>query len=149
MKLGPISFQPVEIAKILLVFFFASYFAANRELLSTPTQRIGRLHRPAEALLPILFAWGFSMAILGAENDIGFALLLFALFISLLWVTTGLKTYVVLGMGLFAGGVYVAARYFSQVHARVTEWMNPWVPVNFRRGPDCHSGAGTPSPTVA
>jgi cell division protein FtsW (lipid II flippase) len=33
---GPISFQPVEIAKILLVFFFASYFAANRELLSTP-----------------------------------------------------------------------------------------------------------------
>jgi len=102
-KVGPISFQPVEIAKILLVFFFASYFAANRELLSTPTQRIGR-HQivPPKVLLPILFAWGISMAILGAENDIGFALLLFALFISMLWVTTGLKTYVVLGMGLFA-----------------------------------------------
>jgi cell division protein FtsW (lipid II flippase) len=126
-KLGPISFQPVEIAKILLVFFFASYFAANRELLSTPTQRIGRrLIVPPKVLLPILCAWGFSMAILGAENDIGFALLLFALFISMLWVTTGLKSYVVLGMGLFAGGMYVAARYFSQVHLRVTEWMNPW-----------------------
>ena len=125
--LGPISFQPVEIAKILLVFFFASYFAANRELLSTPTQRIGRRQIvPLKVLLPILFAWGFSMAILGAENDIGFALLLFALFISMLWVTTGLKTYVVLGMGLFAGGMYVAARYFSQVHLRVTDWLNPW-----------------------
>ena len=126
-RLGPISFQPVEIAKILLVFFFASYFAANRELLSTPTQRIGRRQIvPPKVLLPILFAWGFSMAILGAENDIGFALLLFALFISMLWVTTGLKTYVVLGMGLFAGGMYVAARYFTQVHLRITDWLNPW-----------------------
>ncbi len=125
--IGPISFQPVEIAKILLVFFFASYFAANRELLSTPTQRIGRRQIvPLKVLLPILFAWGFSMAILGAENDIGFALLLFALFMSMLWVTTGLKTYVALGMGLFVGGIYVAARFFSQVHLRVTDWLNPW-----------------------
>ncbi len=132
-KVGPISFQPVEIAKILLVFFFASYFAANRELLSTPTQRIGRRQIvPPKVLLPILFAWGFSMAILGAENDIGFALLLFALFISMLWVTTGLKTYVVLGMALFAGGAYVAAHYFTQVHSRFTLWLNPWT--------TCHLG---------
>ncbi len=125
--IGPISFQPVEIAKILLVFFFASYFAANRELLSTPTQRIGRRQIvPPKVLLPILFAWGFSMAILGAENDIGFALLLFALFISMLWVTTGLKTYVVLGMGLFVGGAYGAAHYFTQVHSRLENWFNPW-----------------------
>ena len=126
-KVGPISFQPVEIAKILLVFFFASYFAANRELLSTPTQRIGRRNIvPPKVLLPILAAWGFSMAILGAENDIGFALLLFALFISLLWVTTGLKTYVILGAGLFAGGSFLAAQMFTQVHARVTLWFDPW-----------------------
>jgi len=126
-KVGPISFQPVEFAKILLVFFFASYFASNRELLSTPTQRIGgRLFVPPKVLLPILFAWGLAMAILGAENDIGFALLLFALFISLLWVTTGLKTYVVLGMGLFAGSAFVLASLFSQVHARVSIWLDPW-----------------------
>ena len=38
---GPVSFQPIELAKILLAFFFASYFASNRQLLSTRTQRIG------------------------------------------------------------------------------------------------------------
>ena len=32
-RAGPLSFQPVEIAKLLLAFFFASYFASNRELL--------------------------------------------------------------------------------------------------------------------
>ncbi len=124
---GPIGFQPVEMAKILLVFFFASYFAANRELLSTPTLRIGpRQIVPPKVLMPILVAWGISIAILGAENDIGFAMLLFALFISMLWVTTGLKTYVVMGIGLFGGGLYVAARFFTQVHARFTLWFDPW-----------------------
>jgi cell division protein FtsW (lipid II flippase) len=126
-KIGPISFQPVEFAKILLVFFFASYFASNRKLLSTPTMRVaGHLFVPPKVLLPILFAWGLAMAILGAENDIGFALLLFALFISLLWVSTGLKTYVVLGVGLFVGGLYALASLFSQVHARVSIWLDPW-----------------------
>jgi peptidoglycan glycosyltransferase len=126
-QVGPFSFQPVELAKILMAFFFASYFAANRELLSTPTQRIGRrLIVPPRTLLPILVAWGCALAILGAENDIGFAMLLFALFISLLWVTTGLKTYVVLGVALFLGGAAVAANYFTQVHFRVADWINPW-----------------------
>jgi cell division protein FtsW (lipid II flippase) len=131
-KLGPLSFQPVEIGKILLAFFFASYFAANRELLSTPTQRIaGSLFVPPKTLIPIVFAWGCALAILGAENDIGFALLLFALFMSMLWVTTGLKTYVVLGIGLFAGGSLVAANYFTQVHSRISDWLDPWSAVNF------------------
>jgi peptidoglycan glycosyltransferase len=129
---GPISFQPVEIAKILLAFFFASYFAANRELLSTPTQRIERfLIVPPKTLLPIFFAWGFTLLILGAENDIGFAMLLFALFISMLWITTGLKTYVALGFALFGVGAVLAADLFTQVHVRISEWLNPWSAVNF------------------
>jgi cell division protein FtsW (lipid II flippase) len=124
---GPITFQPVEIAKILLAFFFASYFAANRQILSTPSQRVGRLLIvPPRVLLPLLFAWGASVAIIGLENDIGFALLIFALFMAMLWVTTGLKTYVVLGLGLFAGGAFVAAKFFTQVHSRVSMWFDPW-----------------------
>jgi len=131
-SLGPISFQPVEIAKILLAFFFASYFAANRDLLSTPTQRIGRhLIVPPRTLMPILGAWAFAVAILGAENDVGFAILIFALFISLLWVSTGLKTYVLLGLGLFAGGALIAANFFSQVQSRVSFWLDPWSAHNF------------------
>ncbi len=130
--LGPVTFQPVEIAKILLAFFFASYFAANRELLSTPTQRVmGRLIVPPKVLMPILAAWGFAVLVLGGENDIGFALLIFGLFISLLWVTTGLKTYVILGFGLLAGGGFIAANFFTQVQARVSLWLDPWSAAHF------------------
>ena len=128
---GSHSFQPVEIAKILLVFFFASYFAANRELLSTPTQRLGSKNFvPPKVLVPILVAWGLSVAILGAENDLGFALLIFALFISLLWVTTGLKTYVLLGLGLLVGGAFIADKLFFQVQSRIGLWLDPWSPAH-------------------
>ena len=128
---GSHSFQPVEIAKILLVFFFASYFAANRELLSTPTQRLGSKNFvPPKVLVPILVAWGLSVAILGAENDLGFALLIFALFISLLWVTTGLKTYVLLGLGLLVGGAFLADKLFFQVQSRIGLWLDPWSPAH-------------------
>ena len=129
---GRFSLEPVEFAKILLILFFASYLAANRDLLSTPTQRIGRrTFVPPKVLVPILVAWGASIVIIGAENDLGFAILIFALFISLLWVTSGLKSYVALGLGLLVGGAFLADKLFSQVQLRVSEWLNPWIPANF------------------
>jgi cell division protein FtsW (lipid II flippase) len=46
-------------------------------------------------------------------------------------VTTGLKSYVVLGLGLLVGGAFLADKMFSQVQIRVSEWLNPWTPANF------------------
>jgi cell division protein FtsW (lipid II flippase) len=120
-------FQPIEFSKILLCIYFASYFAANKEMLSIPTARVGnRLFLDPRPLIPILVAWGGAMAVIGVEDDIGFAALLFTLFIGLLWIATGRIGYLIFGFLLFAGGAYVAARYFGQVHIRVSEWLNPW-----------------------
>jgi cell division protein FtsW (lipid II flippase) len=124
---GSLSFQPVEFSKILLCIFFASYFAENKEMLTIPTAQIGnRLYLDPRPLVPILVAWGAAMAIIGLEDDIGFAALLFVLFIGLLWVATGRVGYLVLGLVLFGVGAYIAARYFGQVHLRVEQWQNPW-----------------------
>jgi peptidoglycan glycosyltransferase len=120
-------FQPVEISKILLCIYFASYFAANKEMLSIPTARLGnRLFLDPRPLVPIIVAWGAAMAVIGLENDIGFAALLFTLFIGMLWIATGRVGYLLLGFILFVGGAYFAARYFGQVHLRVSEWLDPW-----------------------
>jgi len=129
---GAASFQPVEIAKILLAIFFASYLASNKELLTVPTSHLGPVRFVApRALFPILVAWLFSVAVLGAENDIGFAMLLFALFISLLWVTTGRRTYIYMGVLLFGVGATFAAKYFHQIHSRISVWLDPWSAHNF------------------
>lgn len=130
--LGPISFQPVEIAKILLALFFASYLSSNRELLTVPTNRMGsRTLVSPRALLPLLGAWAFALLVLGVENDIGFAMLLFALFISMLWLATGKKSYIFMGAALFLGGGAMASQVFHQIHSRISIWFDPWNAVNF------------------
>ncbi len=125
--LGSLTFQPIEVGKILLCLFFASYLADKKELLSIPTARLGnRLVLDPRPLVPMLLAWGFAMLVIAKEDDIGFALLLFTLFIVLLWVATGRIGYLILGLVLFAVGAFVVAHLFTQFHERVTLWLDPW-----------------------
>jgi cell division protein FtsW (lipid II flippase) len=125
--IGPVNGQPVELAKILLCIFFASYFTQTQEILAIPTMRIGnRLVLDPRPLVPIILAWGFCMLVLGAERDVGFALLVFVLFVAMLWLAAGRWNYIVFGLLLFAVGAFVASHVFSQVHERVTVWLNPW-----------------------
>jgi len=123
---GPINGQPIELAKLALCIFFASYFVEKRELLSVPTLRVGnRLMLDPRPLVPILVAWGFTMLVLGGEDDIGFALLIFVLFMAMLWLTSGRWNYLALGAVLFVAGAFAADRLFSQVNVRVSEWLHP------------------------
>jgi cell division protein FtsW (lipid II flippase) len=124
--LGRFSFQPVELAKIVLVIFFASYFAEKRELLTIPTARFGnRLVLDPRPLATIALAWLFAIGVMSLEHDIGFSALLFTLFIGMLWVTTGRTGYLVLGILLFGVGAYLASHFFNQTHVRVEIWLDP------------------------
>ena len=127
---GPITFQPVEIAKLMLVVFFASYFVEKREMLSLSTRRIGnRLLPDLRPLGPIAVAWVVAILVILLEHDIGFSLLLFVMFITMLWVATGRWTYVVGGLVAFVAGTYLAAHLpFAKtlIDERVAAWINPW-----------------------
>ncbi len=126
-QLGSFTFQPVELAKIVLCVFFASYFAEKRELLTIPTARFGnRLILDPRPLVPIILAWGFAIGVMSLEHDIGFSALLFTLFIGMLWLTTGRTGYLALGLLLFAVGAYLASHYFYQTHVRIEIWLDPW-----------------------
>ena len=133
--IGPVSFQPVEIAKLLLAIFFASYFAVNKEMLASSTRTVGRRNVvDPRILMPIVMTWGIALFVLAVENDIGFAMLLFALFLSLLWVATGRASYVVGGLGLLIAGGVVASQFFYQIHQRVSVWIDPWNAHAFEHG---------------
>ncbi|HWC39394.1 MAG TPA: FtsW/RodA/SpoVE family cell cycle protein [Acidimicrobiales bacterium] len=126
-RLGPVTFQPVELAKIALIIFFASYFVEKRELLTLPTVRVGnRLITDPRPFGPVVLAWGFSLLVMTAERDVGFSLLIFVLFVSMLWMATGRLTYLVVGAVLFVIGAFVAAHLFGHVHDRITVWLDPW-----------------------
>ena len=126
-SLGPVGFQPGELAKICLAIFFAGYLVERRELLGVATFRIGRLNTPdPKHFAPILLAVGFSLIVMVFERDLGSALLFFVLFIVMLWVATGRASYVAVGMTLFAASAYFAWRMFDHVQTRVTIWIDPW-----------------------
>ena len=89
-SIGPLNFQPGEIAKVLLVIFFAAYLADNRELLAAGSVRVGRFFVPAlRHLGPLALAWGFSILVMVYEKDLGSSLLFFGVFAAMLYMATG------------------------------------------------------------
>lgn len=128
-RVGPITFQPGEFAKIALIIFFAGYLVENRELLAVSTRRIGPLMLPdPKHLGPLLLAWGGALGIMVFQKELGSSLLLFTVFLVMVWVATERWSYLVLGFGLFAVGAYFAYSSFSHVAKRVDVWLDPWNP---------------------
>jgi cell division protein FtsW (lipid II flippase) len=123
--LGPIQFQPSEIAKVLIVVFAASYLNARRELLAVATRRLGPIALPEPRHLgPLLLAWGISLAVLFFEKDLGSSLLFFGVVVVMLWVATARGAYLAIGGILFAAGAFLGYQAFSHVQARVTVWLH-------------------------
>jgi cell division protein FtsW (lipid II flippase) len=126
--LGPISFQPAEIAKILFVLFLAAYLVEKRELLSISTKRVFGVWLPEPKYFgPVVVMWLVSLIILILERDLGTSLLFFGLFLAMLYIATGRPIYVILGTTLFAIGASVCYYLFSHVQTRVDIWLNPWI----------------------
>ncbi len=131
LSLGPFSFQPGELAKILIVLFLAGYLAANREMLSVFTWRIGPFYLPdLRTLLPMLLMWAISLLIVIFEKDLGSALVFFFVFIAMLYVASGKKSFVVVGLLLAAVGAVAMWSFFSHVQVRVTTWLDPFSDAN-------------------
>ena len=131
-RVGVISFQPGELAKILLAAFFAGYLVDTRALLAVGTTRLGRFRLPdPRHLAPLVVIWAISILVLVFEKDLGSSLLLFFVFASMLYVATDRAAYALGGLGLFALSGWAANRMFAHVHLRVTTWLNPW-PNNVR-----------------
>lgn len=121
------SFQPGEIAKIVIVLFLAGYLAVNREMLSVFTVRIGPFNLPDfRTLLPLLLMWIVALLIVVFEKDLGSALVFFFIFLMMLYTATGKKFYLMVGLLLAAIGAFAAWKLFSHVQIRVDTWLDPF-----------------------
>jgi peptidoglycan glycosyltransferase len=126
-RVGPINIQPGEAAKVLLVIFFAAYLVDKRELLAAGTRHIGRLTLPdPKHLGPLLLAWAFSILVMVRQKDLGSSLLFFAVFAAMLYIATERSSYLIVALGMFLAGAYVAYQLFAHVSERVTSWIDPW-----------------------
>jgi cell division protein FtsW (lipid II flippase) len=127
--LGPLSFQPGELAKITLTIFFAGYLVTARDSLSLVGRKVLAMQLPrGRDLGPIVAIWVASLGVLVFESDLGTSLLFFGLFVALLYVATERISWVVIGLLLFVGGAMFAAKAFGHVQNRVDIWLHPFAP---------------------
>ncbi|MDR1825262.1 MAG: FtsW/RodA/SpoVE family cell cycle protein [Bifidobacteriaceae bacterium] len=134
--IGPLSFQPAELSKILLTIFFAGYLVANRDAMALAGPRVLGLQLPRfRDLGPIALAWVVSLGVLVFERDLGTSLLFFGLFVVMLYVATDRPSWIVIGLLAFAGGVAAAYRLFGHIQARFQIWLDPFNTEVLNRNP--------------
>ncbi len=126
-KIGPYSFQPAELAKIVLTVAFASYLVERREVLALAGARFLGIDLPRPRDLgPITIMWLASLAVLIYQKDLGTSLLFFGLFVMMLYVATERPSWPILGTVLFAAGAFAGWLFYGHVQVRVAAWLDPF-----------------------
>lgn len=130
-RLGHLSFQPGEAAKIALAIFFAGYLVVKRDALALAGRRVLGIDLPrGRDLGPILLGWAISVGILVFQRDLGSSLLYFGLFVVMLYIATERAGWIVVGGLLFAIGTFLGYQAFGHVRARFTAWSDPFADVD-------------------
>jgi cell division protein FtsW (lipid II flippase) len=152
---GGLTFQPSELLKICLVIFFAGYLSENQEMLALARFKVGPFALPPlKHLGPLL--------VIIAVRELGLALLIFGLFLSMLYVASNRPMYVVTSLILFAIGAVAAFGIFSYARTRLDIMGSAFDPavesnqgyqivqglISFASGGVFGSGLGLGSPTI-
>jgi cell division protein FtsW (lipid II flippase) len=126
-KLGPLSFQPAEFAKIAIIIFLASYLRDTRQLLVIGARRFaGITLPPLKHFGPLLLVWGAAMAMLFFIQDIGSSLMFYGGFLAVVYVATNRLSFVTIGLALFAAGSWALYQVRPTIQNRVDAWLHPF-----------------------
>ncbi len=135
-KVNLFGFQPVEIIRLLLVFFLAGYFASRWDVLRHARETRPTLAKltskvdipPVEYIVPAVACVALSLIFFFLQKDMGPALVFACLFLVLYGVArrsafVPAAGVALLGFGFLAG---YAIGIPHTVHDRVAMWLSPW-----------------------
>ncbi len=132
-KVNLFFFQPVEIMRILIVFFLAGYFAANWDVLRDLRHKKGWLaehfHVPRlDYAMPVIAGVLVALAIFFVLKDNGPALVIGCLFLMLYAIARKRVLGALVGFAIIALAFYGGhkLRYPKTVADRVDMWESPW-----------------------
>lgn len=120
LNLAPgVTFQPSELLKICLVIFFAAYVAENREILGEGGPKLWFIPvPPLKQFGPLLTMLAISLLLFVGLRELGLALLIFGIFLSIIYLGSNRFLYVGWGLGLFAAGGLLCYKLFGYVQSR-------------------------------
>ena len=134
-SIGGFSVQPEEFGKLLLAASFASYLVEHGQQLSLLTDKWLFFNLPRRKdLAPIFVVWALSMLLLIFESDIGTSAVFMGLFVTMLYIATGRRSWAILGFVLFLVGAIAAAELVAHVGIRFSAWLHPFSTANLEQG---------------
>lgn len=135
-KVNLLFFQPMELIRVLLVFFLAGYFAQNwdalrylkqREPATVKNRQLWSIPR-LDYLIPVAAAVGLAIALFFWLSDLGPALVLVSVFLTMYSIARNriLLASAGLGVVVLAFVVGYVTGYPHTVRERVEMWTSPW-----------------------
>ena len=133
-------FQPIEAVKLLLILFTAGYLTRRADLLADAMHRWRPLAptifrgKPIsipiprrEDIGPLLGMYAAAFLLFLIVRDMGPALLLFGVFISMMYLATGRGGITLVGLLLMLlGGLAVWGLHLGVAPIRISMWLSPW-----------------------
>jgi cell division protein FtsW (lipid II flippase) len=136
LRIGPMSFQPVELIKLLLLFFLAGFFSERweflRQLRQTPESLPWILRKIKIPMLryaaPMIIAVGLVITFFFLERDLGPALVMMMLFLILYAIARSRVAGAVVAIAtlIAAVGIGYHLNIPRTVSARLSMWLSPW-----------------------
>lgn len=119
LNFGPFALQPSELLKIIIVVFFAAYLSENQDVIAGGGWRLGPLSLPPlRQLGPLLLMLGISLALFLGVRELGLALLIYGIFLSMIYLGSNKISYVIGGLVIFFVLGFLGYSLFSYVRAR-------------------------------
>ena len=116
LALGPVVIQPSEIAKLALILWAAHVYAHK-------DRRLRSLH---ETMFPVVPGMLVATALVVFGNDLGTALVLFAILLGMLWVVGAPARFFGLCLSIMGVAAFALARTSSERMDRITSFTDPF-----------------------
>ncbi|WP_235530035.1 MULTISPECIES: putative lipid II flippase FtsW [unclassified Nocardioides] len=116
LAVGPIAIQPSEIAK-LAVILWAAHVYANKQ------RRLPELHH---VMMPVVPGMGLVIALVLLQRDLGTALVLMAIMLSMLWVVGAPARLFALAISVVGVGAFYLATTNEERRGRLLNFVDPF-----------------------
>ena len=120
LNFGPLSLQPSELLKIIIVIFFAAYLdETTRDVFAGSTRRFGPIPIPPLDKLGVMgLMLGISLVLFLGIRELGLALLIYGIFLTMLYLGSGKLSYMVVGLLVFLVLGFIGYALFGYVRDR-------------------------------